>query len=165
LTISLLANAIFIVNFNKGNIIMSNQTAIDSFKTQLENPTLINIADAERALTQFVATTLNLTVDEDIFRGALPVGRDGYEIAVIKEVLENEPSKTVFYVELCGIHKNRDYVMQHISDFAKHLPLYGIEVNSIKFAAILKDELDFITFADNGKIKTKAMLSFEAHIK
>ena len=143
---------------------MSNQTAIDSFKTQLENPTLINIADVERALTQFVADKLNLTVDEDIFRGALPVGRDGFELAINGERLKNEPSKTILNIWLRGIHKNRDFVIQNLSDFARYLPSYGEKVNEITFSALFKEKLNFLTFADDGKIKTEGLLTFKAYI-
>ncbi|MHB9138630.1 MAG: hypothetical protein ACYC4Q_04415 [Victivallaceae bacterium] len=129
----------------------------------------INIVKVEKALEKLIAERTGLMTDQEIFRGGLPVGTDGFAIAVMSEELCNEPGERILNAIFYGKNLDRDLVMQKISECAGLFPIYGapgklVDESSINFYAIFKVSLDFSVVADDGKVKTEGLLKLKIRL-
>lgn len=129
----------------------------------------INIIKVEKALGKLIAEKTGLIIDQEIFRGGLPVGTDGFAIAVISEEPCNEPGERILNATFYGKNRDRDFVMQKISECADFFPMYGapgrlVEGSPIEFYAIFKTALNFSILSDDGKIKTEGLLKLKIRL-
>ncbi len=117
----------------------------------------INPAQVERALTQYIAGKLGLTVDKDIFRGGLPLGVDGVGVEMTEEELSNTPGVRTVRAQVSCRNINRDWVFQVIFTLTNVFPAFGeiVSINNecIRFNTITKNRVDFRTTAESGQIK------------
>ena len=118
---------------------------------------MTDIIDIERALTQYLAEKLNLTVDTDIFRGEMPVEKDGLCVYFTHGDDENRIGRRSYYLTAIIKYPDRDKVFQLSANLTGLFPLYGFQRSDspVKLKAILKMMNRIIpTCPDGGRIKT-----------
>ena len=116
----------------------------------------------EKAFLAVVADQLNMTVDQDIFAGGIPLGYDGASVRVVGEKIDNQPHRPSFYMEFQIKGTNRRQILDKIFTLTKCFPdnnLSGtVGEETIKFRCVFKNHLEIATVADNGKIKHLGIL-------
>lgn len=148
-------------------VLMERFTVDDSQRIAM-NATDIDPAQIERGLTKYIASQLDLTVDQDIFRGGIFLGKDGFGVELVEESLSNTPGLRTIKASVECLNVDRDYVFKSIYTLAGLFPVYGVTVSTangdITFRAILKDDVSFSTDAGSGRIKTLGKLEFTLKI-
>lgn len=114
----------------------------------------MNIVELERALTAFFATKLELTLDSNIFRGAIPIGHDGLTVRIDSEIRNKAFDAKTYNVQLCGKYSDRDNALVIAAAISNSLPLWGICQNSIMFRSLYpRGGVAVWQDADDGKLK------------
>ena len=123
----------------------------------------MDVLTIERDFTAWVASVLNLTVDQDVFRGGIPEGvEQGVGVLFGSEV----PSRG-FYgfrprtwnVQIIGKYADRDASMRLLSCLNGLFPRPGFTHNSTKFVSISPRGASEPYEADDGGVM-KTFVSF-----
>ncbi len=86
----------------------------------------MDIISAERALTEFWADALGLTVDTNIFRGGIPASKaEGAAVILGTEITSNDPAIKKYNVQIIGKYIDRDAALKLVEDVSGSLPCYG----------------------------------------
>lgn len=130
----------------------------------------INLVNVERALNLFMAGLLGLTVDREIFRGAVLPGKDSCAVSVNRlDLGHDETIPTVFALFECR-DTDRDRVMDLTSALAARFPVEGMSVTVADGTVVTARRIDVISAevatgqADNGRIKTFGFISFKVQL-
>lgn len=118
---------------------------------------MADIIDIERALTQYLAEKLNLTVDTDIFRGEMPVEKDGLCVFLTHGDDESRIGWRSYYLTITIKYPDRDKVFRLSAALTGLFPLYGFQDfnSSVRIKAVLKMMNHIIPACpDDGRIKT-----------
>lgn len=108
----------------------------------------MDIINAERALTQFWADALGLTVDTNIFRGGISASKpEGIAVILGTEITSNDPAIKKYNVQIIGKYNDRDAALQMVEDASVALPCYGQTVT------LLDDDKAEYEIAIRGMIK------------
>jgi len=144
-------------------VMLEKFTVTDDQRITMSNAT-IDPAQIERALTKYIAEQLDLTVDKDIFRGGLFLGKEGFGVELVEEDLSNTPGLRTIKACVECLNVSRDYVFKAIYTLAGLFPIYGVTVatdsGDITFQAILKKGTDFKKKVDGGRIKNSGLIWF-----
>jgi len=149
---------------NENGVMLEKFTVTDDQRITMSN-TLLDPAQIERALTQYIAEKLGLTVDKDIFRGGIIPGQNGCGVYLLGENLLNPASMRHFDAEVSFRHEDRDVVMNAMTDLAAVLPKYGVTINDVTgggviFSAIIKKSQTYMhPVADGGQLKQQGIVS------
>jgi|GEM_PF-7061519 len=129
-----------------------------------------NIVNIERALTQYFAGLLGLTVDQDIFRGAVLPGKDGCAVRLNHLDMSSDEAIPAVLAQFECRSVNRDTVMERTSALAAKFPVYGINITVADGSTITARRISVISAdistnrADNGRIKTFGFISFKVQL-
>jgi len=122
----------------------------------------------EKAFIAAVADLEGMTVDKDIFPGAVPPRCEGAAVWVTGEKVDNNPHRPEFYVEYAFKHTDRRTVMSKVFSLAKKLPVWGLQgavgEETVKFAMVLKNHLEISRISDDGQIKYLGVLEMSVTI-
>lgn len=130
----------------------------------------VSVVNVERALNQFIAGMLGLTIDTEIFRGAIIPGKDGCAVSVNRlDLGRADAIPTVFALFECR-DVDRDRVMNLTSALAARFPVQGMSVTVADGSTVTARRIDVISAvvdtaqADNGRIKTFGFVSFKVQL-
>jgi hypothetical protein len=152
------------------NNLAAAQAYRDQLKDSSSTATAIDIVNVERALTQYVAGKLGLTVDHDIFRGAIIPNRDGCAVSVRSLSLgidEEIPSVMAFF-ECRDI--DRDRVLSLSSILASQFPVYGMKTSLKNGVTVVARKIEVVKIdihrnvADQGRLKNCSFISFKIQL-
>jgi len=91
----------------------------------------IDVKTLEKELTAYFATVLNLTVDTNIFRGAIPENvQNGVAVRIIGQNIASNIDHPTYRVQVFGKFTNRDDAWTMLTKMAGCLPGYGRETTS-----------------------------------
>lgn len=128
----------------------------------------MNIVELERALTEFFADRLDMTVDADIFRGQLPPEVD-HGVAVRIDSLEtaDDYRGQEFIVQILGKFDDRDAALDLLARLSRLAPGYGIEVGTHRLAYLLifGSGSPYNTVADGGRIRHFSSVNFRCALQ
>ena len=154
----------------RGNVSADLNEVRRSFLPAVPGVAGINLVNVERALNQFMAGLLGLTVDREIFRGAVMPGKDGCAVSLSRlDLGHDEALPTVFALFECR-DADRDRVMDLTSALAARFPVEGMSVTVTDGTVVTARRIDVISAevatgqADNGRIKTFGFISFKVQL-
>ena len=141
--------------YDENELMMEKIVVGDGDRVSLNVSAPIDSSALERAMTYYIADKLNITVDTDIFRGAIPPNVDGSSVQLVGYYAENSLSSTRYIFRFSSIDASRDTVMRTIQKLVEFFPEYGQNISSdIASKAIIKNSIEFgKIITDNGKIK------------
>lgn len=118
----------------------------------------------EKALTNWVAGVLDLTVDSDIFRGGIPTGfNTGVAVILNSEIRDNTLRPRTYSVQVLGKFGDRDSALRMLSRLAEKLPIYGMTQDDIVFRVLAQQgSSEPYTAEDDGRIKIFASFNMLA---
>ena len=151
--------------YDENELMIEEITISDADRINLNISTPIEPDALERAITNYIAGLLNLTVDTDIFRGGLPTNIDGCAVELRGEKIHNSIMGSKFHIKFTCIEQARDRVMKRIHTLANCFPVYGENLvldggDNVSSKVILKKSAEYNrTLSDDGKIKTLGELS------
>ena len=160
----------FEANYHDGEEILIQSMNADACQRESLQRDSISPISLERALNAYIADKIDLIVDTNIFRGNLPLGVDGSAVIMHKREAVEYGMSQCYRFTFISMDKSRDVVMGIIHKLRDSLPVYGDELalddgNNITIKALLSGEEDLDHYeADNGKIKTRAILDLSLTI-
>ena len=99
---------------------------------------MIDTVAFEQALTAWFAARLDLTVDAEIFRGALPVGESSAAAVIIDgSTVYDDIRPTEYNVQILGRYEDRDDACRLLDGVAALVPAYGVVVGDCRLAYLL----------------------------
>lgn len=125
----------------------------------------MDIVLIEKAMTNWTAGVLGLTVDVGIFRGGVPTGFDtGVGVILNGEVRDSTALRPRTYnVQVLGKFNDRDSALRMLSKLSEKLPIYGMTQDSLVFRVLMqRGDSSPYTVEDNGKIKYYASFNMLA---
>lgn len=97
----------------------------------------MDIVEIERTLTTWAASILGLTVDKNIFRGNIPVGKTGVAVILGSEVPNFVQFRPRTYnLQILGKFKDRDSASRMLSKISGVLPIHESIIGGIRFKSI-----------------------------
>lgn len=160
----------FEANYHDGEEILIQSMDADTCQRETLQRDSISPISLERALNAYIADKLDLIVDTNIFRGNLPIGVDGSAVIMHKREAVEYGMSECYRFTFISMDKSRDIAMSIIHKLRESLPVYGDELalddgNNITIKALISEEEDLDNYeADNGKIKTRAILDLSLTI-
>lgn len=124
----------------------------------------MDIVLIEKAMTNWVAGVLGLTVDDGIFRGGIPTGFDtGVGVILNGEIRDNTLRPRTYNVQVLGKFGDRDSALRMLSRLAEKLPIYGMTQDDLVFRVLMqRGDSEPYTAEDNGRIKYYASFNMLA---
>ena len=123
---------------------------------------MIDIAGFERDFTAWIATQLDMTVDTDIFRAAIPTGvAQGACVRVESEIPDYRIHFPRFDVQIL-FKGARDTLWQYVADLRNITPRYGIDISEDYKAVSIVPNGDAMPYqaADGGVLREFLSLHF-----
>ena len=97
----------------------------------------MDVVEIERTLTQWAAGVLGLTVEKNIFRGNIPVGKTGVAVILGSAIPQTGQFRPRTYnLQIIGKFKERDAASRMLSKMSGVLPLHEVNINGIRFKSI-----------------------------
>ncbi len=141
------------------------------YEARREYQQSIDIVHVERAATQLFAGLVNLQVDRDIFRHAIPPHqKSGYGVRVFRIAPGCETDVCKFELAVWGRSDDHDELRLNMSRMALQLPLSNelIQSNSgspVIFSAIfLTEPVSFAPKYENAQVQTEGVILAEAWV-
>lgn len=148
--------------FMDGNGILLEKFIVNDSQRITMNTPEIDPAQIERTLTKYIAEKLELTVDQDIFRGGLPIGIDGCGVKFCGMQLVNQFESKKIHFDVIFKYIDRDETIKTMLSTENLFPAYGISVllseENINIKAILKEYMDIDDVEDNGNMKGRGKI-------
>ena len=128
----------------------------------------MNVIQAERAVTQWIADTCGLTVDQNIFRRNFPPSMSaGCSVTFDNELTSNHPHVRMFPCQIYGKYLTDEEAWNHISLFTERLfPAYMQPAGDFMIvSALLSGDAMVYEGADDAGTKWYISLNFYLSIR
>ena len=114
----------------------------------------MDIIQAERDFTAWIAGKLDLTVDTDIFRGGYPAeANNAVGVLFGSEIKDNYPTDKIHNVQILGKFADRDSALAMVNTLSAVIPCYGDTINITTFKSITPRSSGNYPADDDGAIK------------
>lgn len=125
------------------------------------NRASLDVIEVERASTLLLGELIGLKIDEEIFRGNIPMHvNEGFEVSILSEFQEPNFEYRTFEIACSGRKTDRDAILKSISILTGKLPLptwitinYAFMTKKITFITIYQiGEAQYSTINYDGKV-------------
>ncbi len=121
----------------------------------------MNIIEIERSFAVFFAEKLEMELDREIFRGAIPTGvESGAAVRLAGCLNDVAPSTANWRLQILGKFADRDDALSFTAKLIDMLPLFGAQLSGFRAAAITPEAWgDPYPASDGGRIKYFASIN------
>jgi hypothetical protein len=114
----------------------------------------MDIVEIEKTLTTWIADKLKMTVDKNIFRGNIPVGKTGAAVILGSEIPGFSQFRPKTYnLQILGKFSERDSAVRFLSKLSGLFPMHEVTIGGTRFKSISQQGGgEPYKAEDNGKI-------------